>query len=168
MGNCLKTSMPYKNLMTLIISDKNKHYFLVPNMVLSYMGDVTNPYGKYINKYSKNGNQISSINKSNSTFGIFCYETLDIQPNKYLGHVIFKFKYSSINTDLLTSNVILSSKNIYKSDGDIQILEVVQNKLKANDHMLFNYLLQYNILSKIITKWHINLINLYKELNQIK
>ncbi len=168
MGNCLKNSMPYKNLITLILSDKNKHYFFVPNMVLSYMGDITNPFGKYIHKCSESGNQISSLNKSNSTFGIFCYESHDILPNKYLGHVIFKFKYNTINTDLLNSNIVLSSKNIYNSDGDIQILEVVQNKLKPNENMLFYSLLQYDVLSKIITRWHINLINLYKDLNRIK
>jgi len=106
MGNCFKKQMPYKNLITQIISDNDKYYFLVPNMVLSYMGDKTNAFGKYIDKHTDSGNQIISL--SNNTFGIFCYETSTIQPNTYLAHVIFKFKYNTINNDLLKStNVII-------------------------------------------------------------
>lgn len=167
MGNCLKKQMPYKNLISLIISDKNKHYFLVPNMVLSYMKDKNNPFGKYIDKHTESGNQI--INSSNNTFGIFCYETPTMQPNKYLAHVIFKFKFNTINKNLLNStNVIVSSKNLYNSDGEIQILQVDKNKSKPYEHILLNALLNYDVMNKIITNWHINLINLYKDLNNVK
>ena len=59
----------------------------------------------------------------------------------------------------------VSSKNLYNLDGEIQILQMTQHKYKPYKHIVFNNLLQYNVIDKIITRWHINLINLYKDLN---